>query len=304
MKIIESSVIEITEKDPLKKIEQIGRTCYKSEDRITDTSYKSFVMNMIMNKHYAMLEHAVFTFFMSSEFIELDIDTGTLPSKFFNISLLRNGRAVVSANIRSILESHGYTLDEIIKILGTYKPEVLSVIHGYGDTLKCSKESYIVSDESQLPESVRDNHVFRTFKFTTDRGVSHELVRHRVASFAQESTRYCNYSKDKFGNEITVIKPCITREDFENSDKEVFYANWDIAMRSAENAYFNMLNSGATPQEARSVLPNSLKTEIVVTANQTEWHHIGDLRYRGTTGKPHPDMLELMRKLKAIYPEL
>ena len=121
-------------------------------------------------------------------------------------------------------------------------------------------------------------------KFIVDRGVSHELVRHRMASYAQESTRYCNYSKDKFGNEITVIKPCFLDEDTEN------YRIWKSSCEAAEKAYFAMLDNDATPQEARSVLPNSLKTEICMTANLREWRHFFKLR---TAPAAHPQMREV-----------
>ena len=137
-------------------------------------------------------------------------------------------------------------------------------------------------------------------KFIVDRGVSHELVRHRVASFAQESTRYCNYSQDKFDNQITVIKPCFFGEG------STSYENWEWSCKCAERAYFEMLRCGATPQEARTVLPNSLKTEIVMTANLREWRHFFKLRAEGTTGKPHPQMLEvtipLLAELKKRIP--
>lgn len=124
--------------------------------------------------------------------------------------------------------------------------------------------------------------------FTVDRGVSHELVRHRLASFAQESTRYCNYSKDGFGNEIRVIKPCYLEEGTDQ------YIDWKSSVRISEDHYFKLLDKGCTPQEARAVLPNSLKTDIVVTANLREWRHILKLRAAGTTGKPHPQMTEVM----------
>ena len=143
-------------------------------------------------------------------------------------------------------------------------------------------------------------HSSLSVKFVVDRGVSHELVRHRIASFAQESTRYCNYSKDKFGNEITVIKPCFLDEDTEN------YRIWKSSCEAAEKAYFAMLDNDATPQEARSVLPNSLKTEICMTANLREWRHFFKLRALGITGKPHPQMLEvtvpLLAEFKALIP--
>ena len=135
---------------------------------------------------------------------------------------------------------------------------------------------------------------------TTNRGVTHELVRHRIASYSQSSTRYCNFSKDKFGNEITVIRPCYFAEDTEN------YRIWKASCEAAENAYFAMLDNDATPQEARSVLPNSLKTEICMTANLREWRHFFKLRALGITGKPHPQMLEvtvpLLAEFKALIP--
>lgn len=124
--------------------------------------------------------------------------------------------------------------------------------------------------------------------FTVDRGISHELVRHRLASFAQESTRFCNYSKDGFGNEITVIKPSYF------SLLSDGYTEWKKAVETSEKQYFELLSLGYTPQEARAVLPNSLKTDIVVTANLREWRHILNLRAVGTTGKPHPQMTEVM----------
>ena len=124
--------------------------------------------------------------------------------------------------------------------------------------------------------------------FICDRGVSHEIVRHRLASFAQESTRYCNYSKDKFGKEITFIEPVFWDEN------DYDYEDWERAVYEAEETYFEMLGRGATPQEARSVLPNSLKTEIVMTANYREWRHFLKLRCDLSA---HPQMRELSRPL-------
>lgn len=131
-------------------------------------------------------------------------------------------------------------------------------------------------------------------KFICDRGVSHELVRHRIASFAQESTRYCNYSQDKFGNELTFIKPCFWEEESVN------YKDWLSMMRSAEYFYLQMIDHGVTPQEARSILPNSLKTEITVTANYREWRNIFKLR---TANAAHPQMREIMRPLLLYFQE-
>lgn len=127
-------------------------------------------------------------------------------------------------------------------------------------------------------------------RFVCDRGISHELVRHRLAAFAQSSTRWCNYSGGKFGNEITVIKPCFFREG------TPAYEIWADACACCEESYFALLAEGRKPEEARSVLPNSLATTIVVTANWREWRHILRLR---TANDAHPQMCELMRPLLA-----
>ena len=140
-------------------------------------------------------------------------------------------------------------------------------------------------------------HSSLSVKFVVDRGVSHELVRHRIASFAQESTRYCNYSKDKFGSEITVIEPCFWNED------TGFYECWKVSCEQSERYYFELLNGGATPQQARTVLPNSLKTEITITANYREWRNFFKLR---TAEASHPQMREvtipLLKELKTLIP--
>ena len=167
----------------LKRIEKAGRTCYKSEDRITDESAEAFVRMLIERGHESVLEH----------------------------------------------------------------------------------------------ESI-------TVRFVCDRGISHEIVRHRIASFSQESTRYCNYSGDRFGSELTFIKPCFFKE------KKGAYCSWYNSMDFAECAYFDMLDDGCTPQEARSVLPNSTKTDVVMTANLREWRHFLKLR---TAKAAHPQMREL-----------
>lgn len=140
-------------------------------------------------------------------------------------------------------------------------------------------------------------HFSFSVKFTVDRGVSHELVRHRVASFAQESTRYCNYGHE---GEITVIKPLYLTDCGED------YNLWRKACVVAEKQYLDMLAYGFSPQEARAVLPNSLKTEVVMTANLREWRHFFSLRACGSTGKPHPQMLEvavpLLKEVKSLIP--
>lgn len=132
-------------------------------------------------------------------------------------------------------------------------------------------------------ESVLE-HEKLTVKFICDRGVTHEIVRHRIASYSQESTRYCNYSKDKFGNELTFIRPCFWADDSEE------YAVWKQAMEEIEKTYVKLVSLGAKPEEARSILPNSLKTEIVCTMNLREWRHFFRLR---TAERAHPQIREI-----------
>ena len=140
-------------------------------------------------------------------------------------------------------------------------------------------------------------HFSFSVKFTVDRGVSHEIVRHRVASFAQESTRYCNYGKS---GDVAFILPLFFEEDTPEMD------NWVSICMECEKHYLDLINDGRSPQEARSVLPNSLKTEVVMTANLREWRHFLKLRACGTTGKPHPQMLEvavpLLKELQEKVP--
>ena len=153
------------------------------------------------------------------------------------------------------------------------------------------------TDLASYEADLESNHRAFTVKFICDRGVSHEIVRHRMASYCQESTRYCNYGKGKFGEEITVIEPCFWPE---GSD---LYWAWKNACLISEQCYFSLLKSGATPQEARSVLPNSLKTEVVMTANIREWRHFLKLR---CSPAAHPQMREvaliLLDKVHALIP--
>jgi thymidylate synthase (FAD) len=140
-----------------------------------------------------------------------------------------------------------------------------------------------------------------TVRLVCDRGVSHEIVRHRIASYTQESTRYCNYSENRFGGEITFVKPCFWRSGGKQDTAKL--SVWENSMKAAEKSYMDLITLGATPQEARSVLPNSLKTEIVITMNLREWRHFFRLR---TAPDAHPQMREiacsLLDKFKKLVP--
>ncbi len=154
-----------------------------------------------------------------------------------------------------------------------------------------SAETFLANIIKRGHESVLE-HEKITVSLICDRGVTHELVRHRIASYSQESTRYCNYMGEKFGRELTFIKPCFWAED----DPE--YAVWKEQMAQLEETYQRLLEAGASPQEARSILPNSLKTEIVVTMNLREWRHFFRLR---TAPAAHPQMREAADMLLAAF---
>lgn len=178
-----------------------------------------------------------------------------------------------------IIESHidgDYVLKQIEKAGRTaYKSE---------DKITDDSATKFVTMINGLGHNSVIEHQSVTVRVICDRGVSHEIVRHRLASYTQESTRYCNYTKGKFGNEITVIKPCFWGE---NDEK---YQIWKQTIETIEAAYNKLISLGASPQEARSILPNSLKTEIVMTMNLREWQHFFILR---TSPNAHPQMREI-----------
>lgn len=172
---------------------------------------------------------------------------------------------------------------------------ILRNIESYGRT--CYKSEDLITDTSAIAfamkilkrghESVIE-HEKITARIVCDRGVSHEIVRHRLASYSQESTRYCNYQKDKFGSELTFIKPVFWKEGSPE------FVLWSEVMQKIEKEYMRLIDMGAAPQEARSILPNSLKTEVIMTMNLREWRHFLRLR---TSEAAHPQMREITRPM-------
>lgn len=187
--------------------------------------------------------------------------------------------------------------------------KVLKKIELCGRT--CYQSEHKITDDSAAPfvrglihrgHEAMLEHQSVTVKFVVDRGISHEIVRHRLSSFAQESTRYCNYSSkdDDYEGQLTFILPCFLKYG------TPAWKTWQVEMSSIEATYFDLLEEGLSKEEARSVLPNSLKTEIVMTANLREWRHFFKLRAAGTTGRPHIQMLEvtipLLQNMKKMIP--
>lgn len=305
MKIVEPGFIEISNVNPQKHIEEIARTCYKSTDLISNNSHKGFVKMLYDKKHWAMLEHFIFVYQSNTSFFESIVEEPYVHTTRTVIDVLNNDgeyvqdvRNIISFSARSILDliekynDNSYYRNHLIElveqIVADYDCDEL-----FGNRFKkVIRTDWVkIDDMTMLTPEEQWEHGWKSIKFTCDRGVSHEIVRHRDASFAQESTRYCNYSKDKFGREITVIKPFMFKDGFENPNEEmVAYTEWKMANEVSEKAYFTMLDAGATPQEARSVLTNSLKTELIMTARNYEWGHFFELR----CDKPaHPQMREI-----------
>lgn len=183
--------------------------------------------------------------------------------------------------------------------------KIMATIERAGRT--CYKSEHNISDGSaerfisnilkRGHESVIE-HEKITVRFVCDRGVTHELVRHRIASYSQESTRYCNYSNDKFGNELTFIKPCFWDENTEDDKAKMDL--WKESMAEIEKQYNKLIELGAKPEEARSILPNSLKTEIVVTMNMRSWRNFFRLR---TSERAHPQIRQISNMLLAELKE-
>lgn len=259
-----------------KAIERAGRTCYKSEDKITENSAKPFVDRMVKSGHGAMLEHG-------TVYLKV-VGDERMSEKYQNNPYSRVILRYPKGDIPNIhcIPTHYITTN--FRVL---------IEEGWLNDLKFVCE----------PTGHHEKRI--TVRFICDRGVSHEFVRHRVFSFAQESTRYCNYSKDKFGNELTFIEPCWL-EDY-NYESNTYYNGFLVALRAAEANYLNLLkqwedkipdkryktgfrNNPWTSQQARAVLPNALKTELVMTGFINDWKHFFELR---CAPNAHPSAREL-----------
>ena len=288
MRLISPSV-EILQQGPgesgiYEHIELIGKTCYKSTPQGGEKAVQ-FVDRMLTNKHFAMLEHGTVYLRIPYMFLHRLVHPG-LVSKYEHNPYSRVNFGV------EYCSNWGFDLENVI-----HNPSS-SIPYAYITTnLRVIYENGWVEDLQYLCKEPYAQHEKRySARFITDRGVSHELVRHRTFSFGQESTRYCNYSKEKFGKTLTFIKP-VWYDDAESKIKQDFEACLDWSA----STYLGLLQEGYTPQQARQVLPNALKTEICMTGFASDWVHFFDLRYRGTTGKPHPDMLHVATELHELF---
>ena len=260
MKIIKPSVEELVQEDIYRHIEICGRTCYKSEDKICDGSAEKFV-NMLKNhNHGAMLEHGTIYLTINFERMKKSRDKN-IVNQFFKLI-------------------HNKYTD--YKVQG----DTYYITTNYRVAFENKLEKLV---EKYATEPTEKHFIRRTFRITCNRGISHELVRHRVFSFAMESQRYIGYTKEKFGKEIKVIEPLYFPQD---SDK---YSVWKTACEEAERKYFELTNLGCSPQEAREVLPNSCATELIMTGFEYQWEEL--LRLRCATDA-HPQAREVANLIK------
>lgn len=316
MKIIKAGYQVIDEPSITKKIERIARICYKSEDKITEGTDIKMIKSLIKNQHTAMLEHGSVVLEVSEQeydfisdnisVIESSVVSAEENKRMYLrcsyvISSAKGTRYIISGNLRAWFNY----MTEAVKLNALSKELVAALNSVTNNIFEEFEEAHVdtkefefynpsdtvyrvITDMSELSPQERMVHEDISILFTVDRGVTHELVRMRDCSFAQESTRYCNYNLGKFGSEITVIEPYF----YAGRDDE--YNVWVSAMEDAEKHYFDLINAGSKPQEARDVLPTSVKAEIVMTANLREWKHIFNLRACDSTGPAHPQMKEVM----------
>jgi thymidylate synthase (FAD) len=302
MKVIPASfeIQDDLDRQPLaERIEACGRICYKSEGRIGVNTAAPFIKNILLHGHNSVGEMGVAT-------LRLEFDAESLAHKFLatqpkfvQIDRPGKGEMLITASMRGYREMFkGNPTDKLIKAMVGYLGNRHSLFfedlvprHGWMPQTGVVIEKLSLEAVDKLPYELRVKHRFLGVKFITNRAVTHEIVRHRPCSFLQESQRYCRYSEDKFDNQVTFIKPLFFAEDSPEYDL------WEKAMVETEKLYLELLKT-ATPQAARTVLPNSCKTEIIVYCNLLEWLHILRLR---TTQAAEPSMREVMIPLLKAF---
>lgn len=267
--------------DIIKHIEKVARVCYKSEDKITDNSAFKLVNNLIERKHFAMLEHG--TIYLK---VPTDINYYETVLRY----IINKYSSVLNENECSISDLDDFKESEYAFITTNYR---VIVENHWEEDLKfiCNRTSF------------HDKRI--SVHFVCDIGVGREFTRHRVFSFAQESTRYCNFSKNKFNNELTfIVYPwskdetiVCSQSDLKESESEWVDEDFFKVCEQAEKSYMNLIKLGWKPEQAREVLPLATKTELIITGFLKDWIHFFDLRYKGTTGKPHPQAKELAEPL-------
>lgn len=315
----EATVIEMTRPD--QHVERCGRVSYKSNSPLDATSSRNFLRNLVSRGHFSVLEHANFIVEVKNEAadkyslaqVNTMLEVLAASNKFVNVTVNyvnkddRFPRILISFNLRSLAEGTlPASLGRVVVREYPYLDEVVptSQKHTAYDSDFFEEEylSFISRDAlsklDKLTAGELAHHLYTTILMTTDRGIANELVRHRAGSYTQESTRYCNYSKGKFDGQIRVVRPAGYYTLWSDNAK----IHYDAIIDVLETIYIEFTaHEGISPQFARSILPLSLATDIVVTGNHNYWAHFFDLRLWGLTGSPHPDMQLLAQGVYRAY---
>ena len=284
MKYVPQSFEEIKIEDPYDKIALVAHNCYQVNK---DKDQKKFVLTLLGYKHYAMVEHKVFVAKISDTIFDKLVE---LDNKFIVLARDETGN-YCSFTLRVLLEAYeANKLGVLSSLISALAKDVRDLFEGFEE----KSEGVEILSEKQIDKltgDVYDKMKTVTLKIVTDRGVTHELVRHRICSFAQESTRYCNYGKNKFGSELTFILPL----DYDEN-KDVY----DRTFSMIEKEYMGLIEKKVTPEMARAILPNKLKTSIIITTNVKEYKVIFGLR---CDQRAHPDIRNIMIPIQAYFVE-
>ncbi|OGR03465.1 MAG: thymidylate synthase complementing protein ThyX [Deltaproteobacteria bacterium RIFOXYD12_FULL_50_9] len=274
------------------RIESCGRICYKSEDKIDEGSAEPFIRNIVKRGHNSVLEMGVLTLEVEIESDSLAMQLFETIPKYLHIDRLDKKKLLITGSVRAFREI--YMANPTLKLvkamtlfLNDRNPQFFFDLlpkRGFVHQDGVAVRKVGLAEVDKLPANLLAKHRHIAVKFFVNRAITHEIVRHRPCSYLQESQRYCRYSESKFDNQVTFIKPLFFEEGSEQ------YALWENAMRETEKIYLKLLES-ASPQAARTVLPNSCKTELITYANLLEWLHIFKLR---TSPAAEPTMREVM----------
>ena len=299
MKLIESKAEYIPQEEGLegiyKIIEVAGRTAYNSQDKITPTSAKSFVDRMIKSKHGAALEHG-------TVYLRIPVDY----KEIYEGNNYAGGTRIKFVEKCPYYKENPYSKSHLIHLNSDMSYPGVSYGYNFEGGIKYQivttnfrtlQENNWLDDLQYLCSPTEFHEKRYTMRFTCSRAIAQELTRHRVFSFLMSSQRYINYSKERHGGEITFIEPSWKEE------KCPGYFKLRRLCEELEKEYMELIEWGCTPQQARDVLPNATKTELIMTGFSSDWRHVMDLRLFGKTGAPHPDMIDLMQKAQKTMQE-
>lgn len=310
MKVVapSSEILEDLDRQGLApRIEACGRICYKSEDKITAESAEPFIRRIISHGHNSVTEMAVLTVRVLYDKDSIAAQFFSLLPKFLHVDRLEKKELLITGSIRAYREL--YQASPTIKLVKAITEHLSRRYPLFYEDLFPERRSMLKQEGVRvekvpleavdaLPADLLVKHRHVAVLFVVNRAITHEIVRHRPVSYLQESQRYCRYSQDKFGSEVTFIKPMF----FSQGSQE--YHLWEKAMEETEKIYLNLLET-SSPQAARTVLPNSCKTELITFANLLEWLHILKLR---TSKGAEPSMREVMdpllHKFQEKYPTI